>query len=317
MDNPCDYSNFGAPFDDSDADIIIRSSPSTSPSPGDRPSATHFRVHQLFLIKASPEFKRLLCEAIPSQYPNQDEEPGITRDTYDDLPVLCLSEDRETLHSLLTAIYPTNVAYPRTLDAMMKTHAAAKKYGMSSALTLFRAYTGAAPVVTTENAFLAFFLAFNRGLKEEALEAARICLTLPLTFEALGEELCNASGPALKALWRHRKAASRAIAEGVMAYKIEVGDLRGWSSPHDRRGRCAELGLGPRDRLSFFAVEIIRDISLMNIASFTEIMSSQGFHCPSCGARIRLDFQGLFRCLERHVDDSIKQALASPAFLDS
>ena len=172
---------------------------------------------------------------------------GITQDNYDNLPVLCLSEDRETLHSLLTAIYPTDVAYPRTLDGMINTHAAAKKYGMSSALTLFRACrTSLAPVVTTDNALLAFFLAFNSGLKEEALEAVRLCLPLPLTFAALGEQLHNASGPALEALWRYRNAASCAISKGVMAHKKEVGDLRDWSSPHDRRGRCAEIGTSPQ-----------------------------------------------------------------------
>jgi hypothetical protein len=83
---------------------------------------------------------------------------------------------------------------------MMKTHAAAKKYRMSSALTLFRAYcTSVAPVVTTENAFRAFFRAFNGGLEEApSLEAARLSLSLPLTFEARDEELYYASGPRSK-----------------------------------------------------------------------------------------------------------------------
>lgn len=309
---PCDYYTFGAPFDDSDADLVLRSSPSASPG-WDRTSATHFRVHRLFLIKASPEFKRLLCETTPSQYPNQDEELGITRDNYDDLPVFCLSEDRETLHSLLTAVYPTDVAYPRTLEAMMKTHAAAKKYGMSSTLALFRTYcTSVAPVVTTENAFRAFFLAFNLGLKEDALAAARLTQALPLTFEALDEELYNASGPALEALWRLREATLRAIVEGVMACRTEVGDLRGWSSPHDR-SCCAELGSRPRQQFSSFAAQVIGDFKLMNISSFIEIMLSQGvFQCPSCKAPLRLDFPRLFRCLERHIDDSIERA--SPAY---
>jgi len=308
MDCPCDYYNFGAPFDDKDADIILRSLPSASP--GDRNSATHFRVHKLFLIKASPEFKRLLCEA------TQDEEPGITRDNYDKLPVLCLSEDRETLHSLLTAIYPTDVAYPRTLEAMMKTHAAAKKYSMSSALTLFRTCrTGVAPVVTTANAFRAFFLAFNRGLKEEALEAARISLSLPLTLEALGEGLCNASGPALEALWRHRIAVSPAIVEGFKTCRTEIGDLQGWILPHDKNCGASRTGLR-QEHLSFFIAKVVADFSLMNIISFIEIMSSQipFLPCPSCKDRLQLDFRRLFRCLERHVDDSIERA--SPDFLD-
>ena len=312
------YSNFGAPFDDSDADIILRSFPSASPG-SDRTSATHFRVHRLFLVKASPVFKRLLCEAAPSQYPDQDEESGITRDNYDNLPVLCLSEDTDTLHSLLTAIYPTDVAYPRTPEAMMKTHAAAKKYGMSPTLTLFRTnYTRSVPIMTTENAFRSFFLAFNKGLKEEALEAARLSLSLPLTFESLGKELCNASGLALKALWKHRKVSLWAILEGVGACILEVGDLRGWCLPHDRSG-CTVLEPRPPklvvERLHSFMEKVIVDFSMMNVFSFIEIMSPRGgFQCKSCNALLQLDFRRLFRCLERHVDDSVKQA--SPTFLD-
>lgn len=75
-----------------------------------------------------------------------------TGNYYDNLPVICLSEDRESVHSLLTAVYPTDVAYPWTLEVMMKTHAAAKKYGMSSTLTLFRTHrTSVAPVLTLDH----------------------------------------------------------------------------------------------------------------------------------------------------------------------
>ena len=316
MADPCDYFDFGAPFDDSDADIILRSLPA-SPEPG-RTSATHFRVHRLFLIKASPVFKRFLCEATPSQYPDQDEESGITRDNYDNLPVLCLLEDTDTLRSLLTAIYPTDVAYPRTLEAMMKAHAAAKKYGMSSALTLFR--TCVAPVVTTKNAFQAFFLAFNTGLKEEALEAARLSLSLPLTFESLGEELYNASRPALEALRRHRETVTQAIVKSVLAYEINFEDVRGWTLHHDgSTSGCTELE--PRtlrpitEQIKFFVAKVVANISMMNIYSFIETMPPQGgLRCNSCNTKLQFDFRGLFTCLERPVDDGIEEV--SPAYLD-
>lgn len=71
------------------------------------------------------------------------------------------------------------------------------------------------------------------ALKEEALEAALLSQSLPLTFEALGEELGNASGPALEALYRHRWATLRALHQCFLACRNEVGDLRGWSL--DRR----------------------------------------------------------------------------------
>ena len=314
----CDYLDFGSPFNDSDADVILRSRPLTTDVPLEeiRTTATHFRVHKLFLIKASSVFERSLSETSSSQSSNHDKEPKIRRDTYDGLPVLCLSEDCDTLHSLLTAIYPTDVDYPRTLEAMMKTYAAAKKYRMSSVLTLFRTYrTGVAPVVTTENAFRAYLFAFDEGLREEALEAARLTLSLPQTFETYGKDLCNASGPALQALWRHRQASLRAVEVGILGCTLEVRDLRGWrkSSPRDK-SCCAELGMRPRDQFLAFTRRLVADLSLMNFFTFVETMSSQGgFKCPSCKAPVRFDLFRLFGCLERNVNGSIEQASPGPS----
>jgi len=124
MSLSCDYNNFGSPFDDSDVDLILRSKPSEPTGENDRGVATQFRVHKLFLTKASPFFKKVLSEI---HHPSIDNQLEITRDKYADLPVLCLPEDHDTLHSLLTFIYPINVARPRTLESIVKTCAAAKK----------------------------------------------------------------------------------------------------------------------------------------------------------------------------------------------
>jgi hypothetical protein len=305
--------NFGAPFNDPDADLILRSTPCVPP--GKFCSApTHFCVHKLFLIKASPVFERLLRETASSEELNPDKETGITHDTFDNLPVLCLSVDRDTLHSLLTAIYPTDVAYPRTLEAMMKTYSAARKHGLSSTLALFRTYcNGIARIVTTENAFRAYLFAFSEGLKEEALEAARLTLSLPQTFETYGKDLCNASGPALQALWRHRQVALKAIEKGVQECVQEVGDLRGWksSSPFDK-SCCAVPGSRPREQFLIFTRKLTMDFSLMNFSCFIDAMSSQGgFKCQSCKATQRLDYLRLFNCLERHVCGHIEQVSRS------
>src|SRR5712671_6654536 len=193
MSLSCDYHDFGSPFDDSDADLILRSKPSEPTRENDHGVATQFRVHKVFLTKASPVFKKLLSE----------------------------------IH------YPTNVARPRTLESIMKTCAAAKKYSMPSASALFRAMAYCprmASVVTTQNAFRAFALAFEEGLTDEAFEAALGTLSLPHTIETYREDLCIASGPALYALWRYRPKSSQAIATGIQECVTEVGDLRDWLS---------------------------------------------------------------------------------------
>jgi BTB/POZ domain len=330
MSLTCDYTDFGAPFDHLDADLILRSAPVlTSASVGtlgeDRSTATDFRVHKLFLIKASPVFERLLCEPSSSGSDHQPEaaELGITRDDNDngswgrdrDLPVLRLTEDRDTLHRLLTAIYPTEVVYPQTLEVMMRTFAAARKYGMSSVLALFRTYCDrVARIVTTDNAFRAYLFAFGEGLCEEALEAAHLTLSQPQTFESYGEDLRQASGPALKALWKHRQFAFVAIGFGVQDCVVEVGDLRGWKATGcslrvGDKSCCTEMGTRPLEQFMLYTRKITSNFAMMNFPSFVEAMSSQGgFKCASCKAPIRLNLLRLFNCLERHVNVNFSRA---------
>lgn len=317
MSLTCDYVDFGIPFDDSDADLILRSTPLA----GNRGIATDFRVHKLFLIKASPIFESLLDKTSspgPSNLPGGDvaSDLGIRHDNRDDLPVLCLTEDHDTLHRLLSAIYPTDVVYPQTLEDMMKTYAAARRYTMSSALALIRTHCNrVAPIVTTENAFRAYLFAFNEGLKEEALEAAQLTLSQPQTFAAYGPDLCNASGPALKALWKHRQFAFLVIGSGVQECVAEVGDLRGWKISSSRdKPCCADVGPRPHELFFVFTRKLTSNLASMNFPSFVDAMLSQGgFKCLSCKAPVRLDLLRLFNCLEGHVNNSFKKA-SPPTF---
>ncbi|KAI9511497.1 hypothetical protein F5148DRAFT_327053 [Russula earlei] len=309
MSLSCEYVNFGSPFDDSDADLILRSSPVPVPElvGENRAIATQFRVYKLILIKSSLIFKRLLSETSESHLDNQ---LGITRDNSDNLPVLCLPEDRDTLHSLLTAIYPTDVVHPQTLDALLRACAAARKYNMSSTLALFRPYgIRAAPILTTQNAFRAYALAFNEGLKDEALEAALWTLSLPQTIETYGEDLSIASGPALYTLWRHRENVLFAIEIGIQECTADVGDLRGWlSSSHGTHDSCPDLGSGLRNQFINSIKKLTADFSSMSFPKLIETMPSQGrFQCKSCGDHLQLDLLRLFNRLERRLRAQVEQ----------
>ncbi len=343
-----DHVNFGPPFDDSDADIILRSDLTSVLAPGsteDRVVPTDFLVHKLLLIKASSVFKSLLSsssetlnqrtrnaealkhgtvpELSSSEILNQRTrnaealKHGIKRDIQGNLPVLCLPEDRDTVHRLLTAIYPIDIVNPQTFETMTKTFAAARKYDMPSVLALFRIYCSrVAPVVKAENAFRAYVFASNEGTKEEALEAAQLTLSLPQTFETYGSDLCNASGPALRALWKHRGMAVQAIKRGIDLCLKEVGDLRDWklNSPGDENWDCCIVPVPRlRERFVLFTKNISQDFSTMNVSKFVDTMSSQGkFQCTSCRRQQCLDNWRLFHCLERHVRGQIEQA--SPSF---
>ena len=317
MSLSCDYHDFGSPFDDSDADLILRSKRSEPRRGNIRGVATQFRVHKVFLTKASPVFKSLLSE---TRHPNTDNQLRITRDTYANLPVLCLPEDCDILHSLLTFIYPTNIAQPRTLESMMKTCAAAKKYSMPSASALFRTMgysTRVAPVVTTQNAFRAFMLAFDEGLADEALEAALRTLSLPLTIETRTEDLRIVSGPALRALWRYRQKALKAIETGLGECVVEFGVLRDWlSSSHtdNNHSSCQHLDSRPQEKFVLFTQNVTRDFSNMTLPRFIETMLSDGrFRCMSCRDFLQFDFLRLFSHLEQRVND--RNGEASPTFL--
>ena len=309
---------FGPPFDDSDADIILRSD---FTAPGSREShvvATDFLVHKLFLTKASSVFKSVLSKSPASNskknanYSAQNAEAlkhGISI-RRGNLLIFCLPEDRDTVHRLLTAIYPIDIVLPQTFETMLKTFAAARKYGMPSVLALFRAYCGrVAPIVTTENAFRAYVFASNEGLKEEALEAAQLTLSLPQTFETYGPSLSNASGPALRALWKHRVLAIITIKRGIELCQKEVGDLRDWKLdlPGDK-SCCGAPAPRMREQFFLFTEQIPQNFSTMNISNFLDTMSPQGgFHC-TCKRPQRLDNVRLFKCLERHVQAGLDQA---------
>jgi hypothetical protein len=304
-----DHVDFGPPFDDSDADIVLRSGFSSVIAPGSTESrfvATDFLVHKLLLIKASSVFKSLLSPNSQSLDQQNDEalKHGIKCDTRGNLPVLCLSEDRDTVHHLLTAIYPIDIVYPQTFEAI-KTFAAARKYR-------FRTYfSRVAPVVTAGDAFRAYALAANEGLKEEALEAAQLTLSLPQTFETYGSSLCDASGPALVALWKHRGMALQAIERGVEQGLMEVGDLRDWKLNFPGSKDCCIAIVPPQHLLEQFiqfAEKIPQNFSTMNFFNFLEAMSKQGvFHCTSCNRHLSLDNLRLFDCLERHIRGQIEQ----------
>ncbi len=313
-----DYVNFGPPFDDSDADVILRSGFTSVLESGSTENlvvATDFLVHKIFLIKASSVFKSLLS-VYPSSSSETLDQPlrhGIKRDIQGNLPVLCLPEDRDTVHRLLTAIYPINIVYPQTFETMTKTFVAARKYGMPTVLSLFRiCCSRVAPVVTVENTFRAYVFASNEGTKEEALEAAQLTLSLPQTFETYGSSLSNASGPALRALWKHRGMAVQAIKCGIDLCLEEVGDLRDWkvNSPGDENWDCCIVPAPLlHEQFVLFTKNISQNFSTMNVSNFIDTMTSQeGIECKSCRRKQCLDNLRLFDCLERHIRGQFEQA---------
>jgi hypothetical protein len=101
-----------SPFDDPDADVILRSSDNTD-----------FRVFKSFLSYASPFFKSMF--ALP-QVPEGDD----SNETRDGVPVIQVTEERDTLQRLLLLCYPLDVPSVDTLTQVQAVLEAALKYDM-------------------------------------------------------------------------------------------------------------------------------------------------------------------------------------------
>jgi len=167
-----------------DASLIIRSS-----------DLVNFRVHKSVLAMASPIFGDLLSLPQPSD-----------SESVDGLPVVQLSEDGELLNSLVSMLYPVRRVIPDSHDKLLYLLAACQKYDMVQVQSYIRAEVdrGSFPGPVGTEVFRAYAIACGKGLIPEMVNAARLTLDHPMTFETLGESLRFFDGSALRDLARYR-----------------------------------------------------------------------------------------------------------------
>jgi hypothetical protein len=142
-----------APFDKSNADLILRSSDNVA-----------FRVFKQFLCFASPFFEHTL--SLP-----QPVESG----SNSDLPVISLSEPGGVVEKLLTICYPRSAgSVLGTLEEIQPVLEAATKYDMEDVRSSIQEMLVAAKYVENEIGHLRVFcIAFRYGLKDAAIVAMR------------------------------------------------------------------------------------------------------------------------------------------------
>ncbi|KAI0316090.1 hypothetical protein OF83DRAFT_1173226 [Amylostereum chailletii] len=198
---PDKQEEYGAPFDDADADVVLRSS-----------DDVNFRVYKVILTKASPFFKELLAlrqpEALPSPGADKDSDCG---ETYDGLPLIPFSETKTTLSLILTLCYPIPPPSPPTLEGIVLLLAAAQKYELARVHVWAVGLFAASPEARDSPA-KAFGMACSHRLEQEARLAARMALHGPLNLDALEEQLPFMDGLTLQRLMRyHRQCANVAV----------------------------------------------------------------------------------------------------------
>ena len=158
------------------------------------------------------------------------------------LPVVNIPESKEILYSLLTFIFPVTPALPPTPEKIMELLAVAQKYEMNSVLSHIRCAISRQdpPFLRLETAFHVYFLAQQYELHQEAVQAARVTLRLPMTIEGLGDKLdfAEMTGAYLHELWKYHKQVRNELKSALL-------EFRNSSLPNDVKTlRCTNLYYG-------------------------------------------------------------------------
>jgi hypothetical protein len=208
-------------FDYPGSDIVFRSCDSHN-----------FHAIKLYISNSSPVLRELMRAVSNISDVANGEEP-------EPLPVVELPETGVTLHSLLTLIFPVVPILPSTSDKIMELLAVAQKYQMDSVLSHIRCIIGARkdpPFIHPETAFHIYFFAQKHGLYQEALQAARVTLRLPMVIEELGDALDfpYRTGAYLRELWKYHE---RVRAE----LKSNVPEFRNSGLPDDVKNLLCQV----------------------------------------------------------------------------
>ena len=189
-------------FDDSDADMILRSC-----------DHREFRVLKLYVIKASPVLREVI-QSTPS-LPTASTSPGPW------LPSVQLSDSSVTLSCLLSFILPMPSVLPSTIEQTMLLLSAAQKYQMVFIMSSIRGAIALQdpPFVRQETALQVYSLAQTHGLRQEALHAARVTLTSPFTIEGLEDNLDSTPLVDLHGLWKYHQRVRTYLATDLTAFK--------------------------------------------------------------------------------------------------
>jgi BTB/POZ domain len=218
---------YGPPFDDTDADVILRSS--------DR---VDFLVYMVILSKASPVFNSMFSLPQPA---------NAVRIPPDSRPIIDLAESSKVLATLLSSIYPHSLPLkePFSLNDFITVLDIARKYDMATATSRLMDWTGSK--VLRDSPVEAFCAAYSRELGEAAQIAARASLKHRLNLDEIGEKLHYMNAPALHTLWKYHRACSAAATKCISASKLSwiTPAQATWSGPTNCDCTKHRYELGP------------------------------------------------------------------------
>lgn len=231
--------DFGPPFDDNDADLILRSS-----------NNVDFPVHRVCLCKASLIFKTLFSSQVPSGcimiywVPDFILRPSGTKGG---VPVFTLTEPSPILHALLSLILPITPIYPANVKDALALVSAAHKYGMQ--IVALRARAILDSFLTIETCLRVFVVAHHLGLRDELIKAAQ--LSLGRSFEIEDYDPKHPDTFVLRDLQRYREAYAHAASKklsspGKFTLPSTPSQIDEWIAQQQCRARRPSSSTHPR-----------------------------------------------------------------------
>ena len=172
-----------------------------------------FPLPKLYILTCSP----VLGDLIRGVSTTSDIPTG---DGPQSLPVVELPESGATLYNLLTFIFPVDPVLPSTSEKIMELLGVAQKYQMNSVLTRMRGTIARKdpPFILPETAHDIYFLAQMYGLHEEAVQAARVTLRLPMDLEDM-LDFPGLTGPYLHELWKYHQRVRSDLRSGILEFR--------------------------------------------------------------------------------------------------
>ena len=210
--------DFGPPFDDADADTILRSV-----------DGLDFRVYRVILSKASPVFKDMFT--FPHPGPHEDD-----GDHKDGLPLVRLPESSMTLSMLLHAIYPVSPSHAPppyaaqghgqddgALDTLTDAWLAADKYEVSGLRDALTTRLQTHPLMARQPLRLFGVAYYLRSQTLLQTAAARTLVLAPLTLDALGRQVDLVPFIAVRHLVEYHRACGEAARDFALLKADEDG----------------------------------------------------------------------------------------------
>lgn len=288
------------PFDNPGADVILRSS---DKEPVD------FRVHKLLLSLASPFFSEIFDLPQPSSPSDESRDPG-------GLPIIQMTEDRETLRLLLSLCFPVSVSklpHFSSLQELQKVIEATFKFEMEGLQRHLRAELIALRFIEAQP-LRAFAIAYRYGWDREARKAARYTLRHHMN-SAFVSELGYISGATYYRLQEYHRMCGEAASSRVTLQPLLAEHDDGWTWVTCRR--CPGTLTSSRDFpevRSWWAEWICKVAEEVRVRPWGDAVKKwdilkyalrQAEACPNCAKRSREDLESFSLMLAVEIERDI------------